>query len=54
MSEVQSLQNPIWVPLKLVPHVGKFSLETPMGAGFARFAELELGVLVEILRVSFH
>ncbi|KAL4578426.1 hypothetical protein LXL04_014549 [Taraxacum kok-saghyz] len=49
-SGVQPLQNPIWVPLKLVPHVGKFSLETPTVAGVARFAELELGVLVEILR----
>ncbi|KAL4558705.1 hypothetical protein LXL04_036906 [Taraxacum kok-saghyz] len=50
----RSLQNPIWVPLKLVPHVEKFSLETPMGVGFARFAELELEVLVDILRVDFH
>ncbi|KAL4555146.1 hypothetical protein LXL04_037757 [Taraxacum kok-saghyz] len=51
-SGVRSLQNPIWVPLKLVSHVGKFSLETLMGAGFARFAELELEVLVEILRYT--
>ncbi|KAL4584262.1 hypothetical protein LXL04_008858 [Taraxacum kok-saghyz] len=52
-AKVQSLQNPIWVSLKLMPHVGKFSLKTPMGVGFARFAELELGMLVEIMRVGF-
>ncbi|KAL4587647.1 hypothetical protein LXL04_000519 [Taraxacum kok-saghyz] len=32
-SGVQSLQNPIWMPLKLVSHMEKFSLETPMGRG---------------------